>query len=64
MRTYAELGLVTQLHYQGWPDHGVPDTTETMLILHDIIQEFEVPRCPLVVLSSEGCGDLLSTIYF
>ena len=58
MKTNNALGIVTQLHYQGWPDHGVPDNTDALLSIHKILREFEVTG-PVVVHCSAGVGKKL-----
>ncbi|RHZ74361.1 hypothetical protein Glove_225g57 [Diversispora epigaea] len=61
----TEIRTVTQLHFVGWPDHGVPDTPDTLLNLvnktNEIQQQYINLLSPLkvgamTVHCSAGCG--------
>ena len=30
--------MVTQIHYQGWPDHGVPKSPDSLIRLHNLVR--------------------------
>lgn len=49
---------VIQLHFKGWPDHGVPQEPSDLLHLHQVLQELEepLPKAPIVVHCSAGVG--------
>lgn len=49
---------VIQLHYEGWPDHGVPDINKTFEVFEYIIKEVDNLRgkTPAVVHCSAGVG--------
>ncbi|CAG8788007.1 15458_t:CDS:1, partial [Acaulospora morrowiae] len=61
---------ITQLHFVGWPDHGVPDSPDTILNLvnkaNEVQQQYianvansQVPHGkvgPIIVHCSAGCG--------
>ncbi|CAG8669087.1 5089_t:CDS:1 [Acaulospora colombiana] len=65
-----ELRKITQLHFVGWPDHGVPDSPDTILNLVNKTNEIQrqyivdivnsqVPPGkvgPIIVHCSAGCG--------
>lgn len=49
--------LVTQLHYMDWPDHGAPETSETILHLISIAREINPEDDPPILIHcSAGCG--------
>lgn len=65
----TKIRQVTQLHFVGWPDHGVPDTPDTILNLvnktNEIQQHYislasvQVPPLkvgPMTIHCSAGCG--------
>ncbi|RIA84636.1 protein-tyrosine phosphatase-like protein [Glomus cerebriforme] len=60
-----EIRRVTQLHFVGWPDHGVPDSPEIILNLIKKTNEFQLKYQneilneeigPPVIHCSAGCG--------
>ncbi|KAK3101962.1 hypothetical protein FSP39_007667 [Pinctada imbricata] len=54
-----EMRIVTQYHYTGWPDHGIPDDIdvimEMMARMRDI-RSHDKDFAPVVVHCSAGCG--------
>lgn len=49
--------LLTQFQYLSWPDHGVPDSPLTlMLMLRKIRDTINVSVAPMVIHCSAGCG--------
>jgi len=51
-----ETKQVTQLHYTGWPDHGVPNTPEDFMLLAELSQQYNKSRGPIVTHCSAGIG--------
>ncbi|KAI8987069.1 protein-tyrosine phosphatase-like protein [Pilobolus umbonatus] len=47
---------VTQLQFLGWPDHGVPETTDQVLSLVRLSREYHKVDKPVLVHCSAGCG--------
>ncbi|XP_033744584.1 tyrosine-protein phosphatase non-receptor type 12-like isoform X2 [Pecten maximus] len=50
---------VTQYHYTGWPDHGIPEDREvilTMIANMRDIRENDPAKAPILVHCSAGCG--------
>ena len=48
---------MTQLHYLGWPDHGVPKDPQNLLDLHKLIRNTQGDsNNPILVHSSAGVG--------
>ncbi|XP_053556940.1 receptor-type tyrosine-protein phosphatase alpha [Bombina bombina] len=48
---------VEQLHYLHWPDHGVPKTSNGLLLLLEQMNQFKVPGSgPVIVHCSAGIG--------
>ncbi|XP_050414764.2 tyrosine-protein phosphatase non-receptor type 12 isoform X2 [Patella vulgata] len=53
----TESHYVTQFHYTGWPDHGVPnDAADINKMIHHMRAERKKPDIPLVIHCSAGCG--------
>uniref|UniRef100_UPI00358EB89E tyrosine-protein phosphatase non-receptor type 22-like n=1 Tax=Myxine glutinosa TaxID=7769 RepID=UPI00358EB89E len=50
-----EMHCVLQYHYNGWPDHGVPESPGPILDLIDSLPELS-PDNPLCIHCSAGCG--------
>lgn len=47
---------VTQLHFLGWPDHGVPNDTRHVIGLIKLTRLFQEDSKPVLVHCSAGCG--------
>ncbi|KAI8877958.1 receptor/non-receptor type protein-tyrosine phosphatase [Backusella circina FSU 941] len=47
---------VNQLHFQGWPDHGVPSQTDQVIGLIKLSRQLRVQNKPILVHCSAGCG--------
>lgn len=47
---------VTQLHFLGWPDHGVPAETDNVINLILLYRHFRRKDKPTIVHCSAGCG--------
>ncbi|KAI9347122.1 protein-tyrosine phosphatase-like protein [Pilaira anomala] len=47
---------VTQLHFLGWPDHGVPNDTKNVISLIRLTRQFQEGMKPVLVHCSAGCG--------
>ncbi|XP_060083383.1 receptor-type tyrosine-protein phosphatase kappa-like [Ylistrum balloti] len=54
----SETRQVTQYHFTGWPDHGVPDTLELVAFLMRVLQDnpSRTDDVPLLVHCSAGVG--------
>uniref|UniRef100_A0A8C4NNI6 protein-tyrosine-phosphatase n=1 Tax=Eptatretus burgeri TaxID=7764 RepID=A0A8C4NNI6_EPTBU len=50
-----EMRCVLQYHYNGWPDHGVPESPGPILELIDNLPQLS-PNNPLCIHCSAGCG--------
>lgn len=58
---FAPLREIVQLHYEGWPDFGIPAEAETILslvkLLNDIVsQHGRGNNSPVLIHCSAGCG--------
>lgn len=31
--------FVSHLHYTAWPDHGIPESTTSIMTFHELVQE-------------------------
>jgi len=54
-----DLRVINQLHFGGWPDHGVPKIDEVYSSFKKMIEEVDNSRsskCPVVVHCSAGIG--------
>ncbi len=51
-----EIRNVRQMHFTGWPDHGVPDLDQVFDTFQFMIQEVEKVSSPVVVHCSAGVG--------
>lgn len=51
-----ESARVTQLHFMGWPDHGVPTDTKNVISLIKLTRQFQEDMKPVLVHCSAGCG--------
>lgn len=52
-----EVRMVTQYHYSGWPDHGVPsDPAHIRDLIALMRKERQKDKSPLLVHCSAGCG--------
>lgn len=47
---------VTQLHFLGWPDHGVPNDTKPVISLVKLTRQLHENDKPILVHCSAGCG--------
>jgi tyrosine-protein phosphatase non-receptor type 12/18/22 len=47
---------VSQLYFQGWPDHGVPSQTNQVIGLIKLSRQLRVQNKPVLVHCSAGCG--------
>jgi len=58
LRRGEEERIVRQLHYTGWPDHGVPKSAEEFVRMSDKVDELNEGSngAPLVVHCSAGVG--------
>ncbi|KAI9591262.1 protein-tyrosine phosphatase-like protein [Syncephalis fuscata] len=64
----GEARYIHQIHYKGWPDHGVPEDPSSVIRLRQYVMQFRHPSPalkqtgqsattpPLVVHCSAGCG--------
>ena len=52
--------VLTQLQYKGWPDHGVPASTDDLLDVRRLMKTMRLkcldPESPILVHSSTGVG--------
>jgi protein tyrosine phosphatase len=61
-KSKTEIRLIKQLHYFGWPDHGVPEVDKVFDVFEDIIKEINEyflnnnRKYPCVVHCSAGVG--------
>jgi len=58
-----EERIVYQLHFTGWPDHGIPDTEKGNGKVFDVfsemnkkVDEFNINKNPIIVHCSAGVG--------
>mmetsp|Transcript_10209 Transcript_10209/g.37547 ORF Transcript_10209/g.37547 Transcript_10209/m.37547 type:complete len:351 (-) Transcript_10209:1036-2088(-) len=51
-----QLFTVSHLLYSGWPDHGIPETTESILNLRELALSLSSPESPIVAHCSAGIG--------
>lgn len=52
----VEKARVTQLHFLGWPDHGVPKETGKVIALIKLTRQLQETNKPVLVHCSAGCG--------
>ena len=56
-----EERTVKQIHFIGWPDHGIPDTSDGVVFdvfreINKLVDEFNVDKTPIIVHCSAGVG--------
>jgi len=52
----SESRVIVQFHYTGWPDHGIPPSTQDFLDLSIAADEANETKGPIVVHCSAGIG--------
>ena len=53
--------IVYQIHFNGWPDHGIPDTSdgkvfEVFIEINKLVDQFNAEEKPIIVHCSAGVG--------
>ena len=56
-----EERIVYQIHFNGWPDHGIPDTSdgkvfEVFIEINKLVDQFNTEEKPIIVHCSAGVG--------
>ena len=56
-----EARIVYQIHFTGWPDHGVPDTSggkvfQIFCVINNLVDRLNTEQKPIIVHCSAGVG--------